>query len=304
MMKFLCLTLLLHMDIAFGQNCNFNINFSNFVGEVGDSEQSLSHEFTIKRGSNSNNCKNFRAFYGKGNANTYNRRAFYGSLSMSYNLYFDSALTSVLKNYGDANSSEYIQGTLSNNNTDYTFNHFVKVINLDSVFSNGPGYYGDLIPISFYSVKNNGTLIYQTTAYFWYQFVIPRYAELSLGSIGESHDPSSTQHTLNFGTIENFETQTARLSVKGNVPFGIFMSSQNGGKLINGSSFIDYTISLDNGPAQSLSVAGNSYYMGQSYTATSIGGTHYPLRIQLQSLSSNASTGTYTDVITVTVNAY
>lgn len=289
---------------AWGQNCNFSITLAPFTVEVNPSEQSLPHEFTISRGSNSQNCRNFRAFYGKGTANSYNRKVYSGSNSIDFNIYGDSALTNVLKEYGDAGSGEFISGNLPNRNLDYHFNSYIKVVDLNSVFSNGPGYYGDLIPISFYSVRNNGTLIYQTTSYMYYQIVIPRYAELSLGEVGEGHDPNDTQHILDFGTIENNESKTARLSVKGNVGFGIYFASQNGGKLVNGQSYIDYTVKVGSNSPLNLSNPGQSYYITQRNTGTSESGQHYPVEVQLQSLSTNAQTGNYDDVITITVNAW
>mgnify|MGYP002152372033 CR=1 FL=1 len=301
--------LLLFLSVIVGQklhaqNCNFNITSSNFVGEVQNNEQVVSYEFQLRRGRNSNNCRNFRAYFGKGNANSYSRKVFNGSKTVNYNLYQDSGVNNILKDFGDANTGEYLEGNLLNRNTDYTFRVYIKIPNLDSVFSNGPGYYNDLIPINFYGVKNNGSVIYQKSAYVNIQIIIPRFAELSVGPIGASHDPSSTQYTLDFGSIQNNESLQASLNVKGNVGFGIYMSSMNGGKLINNNSFINYLVKVGNSNQINLSNPGQSYYMTQRNNGTPQSAESFPVTVQLQTLSPNAESGKYVDVITITVNAW
>ncbi len=289
---------------AYAQNCNYNINASNFVSQIQDNEQIVSYHFEIRRGSNSNNCRTFRAYFGKGNANSYSRKVFNGNKSINYNIYSDSGLNNVVKEYGDANLGEYVEGFLPNRNSYYSFTVYIRVTNLNSVFSNGPGYYNDLIPISFYGLKSNGDVLYQRTAYVNMQIIIPRYAELSIGPVGASHDPSNTNYTMNFGTIQNNESMNASLIVKGNVGFGIYMASMNGGKLINNNSFINYLVSVGNSNTTSLNNPGQSYYMTQRNNATSQAGESFPITVQLQTLSPNAESGNYSDVITITVNAW
>lgn len=289
---------------AYAQNCNFNITASNFVSEIQDNEQIVSYSFDISRSNNSNNCRTFRAYFGKGNANSYARRVFNGNKSINYNIYQDSGLNNILKDFGDANAGEYLEGELTNVNTNYSFIVYIRVTNLDSVFSNGPGYYNDLIPINFYGVRNNGSTVYQRSAYVNIQIIIPRFAELSIGPSGSSHDPSNTQYTMDFGTIQNNESLDASLIVKGNVGFGIYMSSMNGGKMVNKNSFIHYLIQVGNSNVIGLNNPGQNYYITQRNSATSQSGENFPVNIQLQSLSPNAESGNYTDVITITINPW
>jgi len=303
-MNYLILILTLMSFLSWGQNCRFTASASNFIGEIDVTEQAVSHSFTLRRRSNSQNCRNFRAYFGKGNANSYNRKVYTYNNNLDYNLYQESALNTILKDFGDAGAGEYIEGNLANRNTNYDFNFFVKLIDFDSVFSKGPGFYNDLIPISIYSIKNNGTLVFQRTIYMNVQIIIPRYAELSVGSIGTTHDPTNTTYVVDFGTIQDNEVQNARLSIKGNVGFGIYMSSMNGGKLVNGNSNVGYQVKLNTTNYQTLSNPNQQYYITQKNTGTSQNGDNYIVSLRLGTLPQNAENGTYEDTITVTVNAW
>lgn len=303
-MKYLILLSVLFSFQGLAQNCNYTVSSSNFVGEIDMTEQAVSHTFSIRRGSNAKSCENFRAFFGKGNANSYNRKVYNSSHNLDYNLYQEAALNNVLKDFGDAGAGEYVQGSLPSKNTNYSFNYFIKLVDFDSVFSNGPGYYNDLIPISIYNIKNNGDLVFQRTVFVNIQIIIPRYVELSVGSLGTNHDPTQTSHVVDFGTIQDNEVQSARLSIKGNVGFGVYMSSMNGGKLINDTSSINYQVKLDTTNYQTLSNPNQQYYITQKNTGTAQSGDHYIVSLKLGSLPQNAKNGTYEDTITVTINAW
>ncbi|MEH0860368.1 hypothetical protein [Halobacteriovorax sp. DPLXC-1] len=304
-MKVIIFILLLPIYVFAARECDFTVSSNNFVGTLTNNVQAVSHSFSIRRSNNANRCRTFRAFFSRGGSGNYNRQASSGTSSIPYNLYGDSNLVTVLKDYPDATQvNEYITGSLIDNNTNYNFNFFVKQLDLDSVFSTGDGYFGDNLQISFYSVENNGSLTYENTAYFYLQLIIPRYAELSLVPLGASHDPTSTQYVMNFGTLTSNEVQSATLNVKGNVGFGVYMTSQNGSALKKGSSNIPYQIKVGPTNYVSLSNAGQETYMFQKNTGTSINAESYPIDVRLGTVPDSAETGTYEDVITVTVKAW
>ncbi len=285
-------------------NCDYTISLGNFVGTISNSVQAVSHSFSIKRGSKSKNCENFRAFFSMGGAGSYNRQAFGNGQSIPYNLYSDSSLSSVLKDSADAvQANEYIQGDLINDNSNYNFSFYVKQVDLDTVFTTGTGYFGDNLQVSFYNIKSNGDLEYQTTAYFYLQLIIPRYAELSLVPLNGAHDPSATQYVMDFGNLTSGDTKSASLNVKGNVGFGVYMTSQNGSKLVNGPTEVPYQVKV--GPTNYTSLAaGQETYMFQRNTGTSQNAENYPLYVELGTVPQNAEAGNYLDVITVVVKAW
>lgn len=291
-------------EAALAQNCNYNVSLNNFVGEVQDGQQAAVHSLSISKNNNSANCENFRVFFGKGNANSYNRKVFGGTGQVDYNIFKESGLNTVLKDQGEAGAGEYLEGSLPNANTSYSFNFFFKIVDLDSVFSDGPGYFNDLIPVSVYSVKNNGDLQYQTTRYMNVTIVIPRYAELSLGPANAPHNPATTSHIMDFGILQTNEEEEAVLNVKGNVGFGVYMASQHGGKLVNGASEIPYTIDVANLGPRSLSNPGQAYYITQRNSRTPESGTAYALKVRIGNVPANPDSGDYQDVITITVTAW
>lgn len=302
-MKYLVLVFIVSFT-AWGQNCKYKIKASNFVGQVGSSEQVIAHSFTVSRNNNNANCENFRAFFSKGDANSYNRQAYKGGTGIDYNVYAESGMNNILKDFGDANTGEFITGNLPQNKEDYSFDLYAQIVDFDSVFSSGFGKFRDRIQINVYSVSTNGTLIYQKSKNLNIRINVPKFVEISLGPVGSTHDPSQTQYIMNFGTIQNNESLAANLIVKGNVGFDINVSSQNGGRLENGASFINYLISLGSSGDISLANAGQQYFMDSRCTATSETGESFPINVTIGTLSANPAAGNYEDTVTITVSAW
>lgn len=305
MKKILLLLLILFSWCSFASpDCNFTISSNNFQGTLKKFQQGMTYSFSIKNSSNSNNCINYRAYFSRGDANSYNRKAFSGNNSIPYNLYSDSSMNTVLKEYGDASSGEFLSGSLPNSGTYYNNSFTVKMVDLNSVFSSPPNHYGDLIEVRFYSIKNNGTETYERSAYIYFSFVVPRYADLSLVSLNSAHDPSQTEYTMDFGTLTSNNIQSASLNIKGNVGFGIYMASQNGSFMKNASSQVPYQIKVGTTNYMSLSNAGQKTYIMQRNSGTSVNAENYPISVQLGTVPNNIATGNYEDVITVTVEAW
>lgn len=295
---------LFYSSFTWAQNCNFTFTSSNFVAEIDTAEQAVSHPLRIRRGSNSNNCRNVRLFFTRGRANQYSRKAYNGNKIVPYNLYKESSLNNILKDYGDAGANEYLDLELARSSITYDIDFFVKVVDLDSVFSNGPGYYNDLIEVKLYLVRANGQEVYQTSTYINIQIIIPRYAELSLGPMGSPHDPSSTQHIMSFGNLSTGKTAQAALNVKSTVSFGVYMSSLNGSVLKKGASEIPYTINVNQAGHRSLTNPGQSYYITQRNISTPVNYEVFPIEARIGTMPSNPDTGEYSDVITVTVTPW
>lgn len=290
---------------AYAATCSFNISVGNFVGTISTAQQAVATNFTISRNSNNKNCETFRAYFSTGSSGSYNRQAFGSGQSIPYNLYSDSSLTGVLKDQADAvQIGEYVEGTLPSKDVTGSFNFYVKQVDLDSVFTTGAATFSDNVQISFYNLKSNGVLEYQTTVSFNIQLIIPRYAELSLVSLNAAHDPTATQFVMDFGNLTSRDIRSASLNVKGNVGFGVYMSSQNGSKLVNGSSVVPYQIKVGPTSYVSLQSAGQEVYMFERNTGTSTTAENYPLYVQLGNVPTNAQTGNYLDVITVVVKAW
>ncbi len=304
MKLFLCLLFILP-GLLRAQQCDYNIQAPSFAANLTRANQTLESSMSVSRGSSSTpNCGTARIYTGKGQANSYDRRAYSGGNSVPYNLYSSINLGNPLKDYPEAVAGEYIEVFMSSSNAAVPVTAYVALPNLDTIFSTPPGVYTDVIPFHYYAVRSNGSLDLQTSRYVTISIQIPRFAELSLVSQNAPHDAAATQYIMDFGALETGKERRADLIVLGNVGFGVLMSSQNGGRLVNGVSHVQYRLQIGNGPQLNLSPAGNQYQVIQRPTATTLAGSRYPLNITLQNVPTSLATGAYEDVITITVQAW
>lgn len=299
------LLVLLACAVAHAQNCNLTVSMGSFTAAVQSLPQTLPHSMAITRtGSNSSNCNDYRIFFGKGQANAYQRAAYSGSNAMPYNIYRTVNRGDILKDFSDAGPNEYLTSNIPTLNVPRSVTWYVGVDNLEKLFNFPPGVYTDVVPINIYSVKSNGTLEYQTTRSLTLSFTIPRHAELSLVPENAPHNPSSTSYVMDFGTLESQEVLGADMRVVGNVGFGVMLSSQNGGRLMNGPYQVPYMVSVDNAAYFIPTPAGVQYTVAMRGTGTNISGQRYNMKVRIGNIPDNQEDGDYQDVLTITVQAW
>ena len=290
-------------------DCGYTIQMNSFLGDVKDNAQTNPHSATLTRGSgsNDNQCKRYQVYFGKGYSNSYQRRAYSGLNSLTYNIYRTVNQGNILKDYGDAGAGEFIDAQSPTQQTPSTITFAISIPDLDDIFTSSPsGVYTDVVPLNFYSVNPGEVPKYQTTRYLTLSFRLPRYAELSIVPENSSHNPTSTTYVMDFGNIEQNEELRADLWVKGNVGYGVMMSSMNGSKLVSTagpSSTVPYTIRVGSGSYTTLSPAGNAFTMAQRFFGTNTQGERYNMRVKLGSFGQLEG-GDYQDIITVTIQAY
>lgn len=279
---------------------------SSFSAAASRQEQILSHETSVRRSgfSPAPFCRDYEIYFGTGSANSYQRRAFSGNNSIPYNIYADASKGSVLKDFPDATAGEFLSGRASSRNRSYTEIFYISVPEITSIFSQPPGVYTDVIPINYYARSMFGTADFQTTRFLTIQIQIPRFVELSLVPENAPHDPNSTTYLMDFGAMNTNDEMGADLRVVGNVGFGVMMSSTNGSKLVNNNSSVDYQVKVGSGGYQSLAPAGSLYQMAQNSSGTSLNGKRFNLRVRLGQVDDSLESGTYEDVITITIQAW
>lgn len=297
---------------SIAQWCDYSINLDSYVPvTISTVPQNLPHSLTLTRGQNSSglNCSNYHLYFAKGNANSYQRRAYSGSQSVPYNLYRQSNLSSILKDYGDASSGEFIVGSAPNKHTPYTSTWYVGVPSIYENFETArAGVYTDVLPINIYQVRNNGDIEFQLARWITISITIPRYVEMSIVDFNQPHNASSTAYIMNFGEMTTNQELQADLRVVGNVGYGVSLSSQNGGKLKRtnnlGGTEIPYTIKVGSGSYFSPSNAGSPYYLFGTNNPTQLAGQRYTVNVRLGNVPANPDDGDYEEVITLTVQAY
>lgn len=298
---------ILFLNSAGAQDCNYQVDLAgSLTGSLKREQRVVEESFTITRPNNSSTprCQNTEIYFGKGQANSYERKAYSGTSSVDYNIYASSALGSVLKDYPDANPGEFISVLTPDRNVPISKSFFIKLVSLDSVFSTRPGVYNDVVPVNFYSRRNNGQIELQTTRFISILIEVPRFVELSLVPENSPHNPNSTSYMMNFGQMNSGQELGADLRVVGNVGFGVMMSSANGSKLVHANDSVDYQIKVGQAGYQSLAPAGALYQVAKRNQSTSLDGQRYNLKVRLDQVDESLKSGTYEDVITITIQAW
>lgn len=306
-MKFILpLFLFLTVKPLFAQSCNYNLQFSPFNAQVSENPQVIEHNLSISRPTNSSqaNCSNYHVYFSQGQANSYQRQANVAGNNIPYNVYKESNLSSILKDFGDASTNERLEGSLPDPNVTDQQSFYVRIPSLEEIFNSPANVYFDQILMNVYSVRSNGTLLYQRTGYLNILITIPRFAQLSLIPENAPFDPDSTSYTMNFGVMSSNQELGADLRVRGNVPFGIYMSSLNGSELVKQTQSVPYQIKVGDGNFRDLKPAGSMLYITQSNSRTNLDGNRYNIRTRLGEVPSSLDGGTYQDTITITIQAW
>lgn len=302
-MKTLLLALFLPLAAWADGDCDLTMSLGNFTGSVQDVAQVLPQSMTVSHGDNSNNCRNYNFYFAKGQANSYQRQAYSGGYALPYNLYRTVSLGNILKDYGDAGANEFLRVNMPNRNTNYTATWYVEVKSKNALFNVPPGTYTDTLPVNVYNVRSNGNLEYQGSRYMTLSFVVPRYAEVSVVPETQAHNPTSTVYIMDFGTMVPQEELRADLLVKANVPYGMHVSSTNGGFLKKSPDTTPVPYQIQIGSSGWITPPTYPYWLGQEASGSSQSGRRYNIKVKLGNFGT-LDDGDYTETITVTVSAY
>jgi hypothetical protein len=303
-MKWIILFLLLTLK-AWAQDCRYDVSIGNFTSSVQPVAQVLPHTFAVTRPTNSSNanCAAYYAYFAKGQANDYQRRAYSGSNSLRYNLYNSINMGNVLKDFGDAGTGGFLIGQLPQPNNPNTSTFYVEVLDQASTFSIPPGVYTDTLPINIYALRQNGDIEYQRSAWFTLSFSIARYAEVSIVATNAPHDPTATTYVMNFGEMTPQQTLEADLRIKANVPYGLWVSSLNGGELRKtpNTTAVPYQIKI--GTTNFVTPSTSNQWVLNEGSPSTASGRPYRLTVKLGNFT-NLDDGDYEEAITITVQAY
>lgn len=289
---------------ADADDCNYNLSFANVTALVQDTDQVIQHDFSLSRNgsNNSNNCRNYRIFFSKGQANSYQRKAYVNSASVNYNLHRLVNMAGILKQYGDAGASnEYLEGMAQDRYSTYQQRIFVSIPSLASQNFPSSGNYVDNIQASLYNIRSNGTLVLSDTKNFSVTFIVNKKIEISLVDEGAPSDPTSTTKILDFGNLEQNLEKAADLRVVSNTPYQVWVSAYNRGNLKHAQGEgISYSMKVNNYSIP-LSI-GLPWPIGVG-NETSSSGDRYNMRFKITESTEGKPTGLYQDIITITAAA-
>jgi len=251
--------------------------------------------FSITRFTSGN--RNYFVTFSRNSSGNYNRVLKNGSTQISYQIYKDASLATVLKDRPEATSSEVISGTAPNTTPVTIPLTFIVYIPPGQVV--GPGTYTDTVTLSVYngsftSGQADATVTITISAQ------IRAVADLALVASGASF-AASTSRTLDFGNLAPGQNLGCDLRIRSNIGYTIALASQNRG-VLKAPTPITFTIpyamilrgqTLDLTPAQATFPATSPFI-------TDNNGQTYGVGVTIGTFTDPPA-GTYTDVVTVTL---
>ncbi len=236
-----------------------------------------------------------------GTGSAFSRVLTRGGETLDYNLYTTSGLTSVLKDIPTALSSEVINATVTTagNVTIPLSYHW----NIGAGQIVAPGNYRDTVIFRLYQGTVGSSTLEDTKAV-RFRARVQQVAQLSLVDSSQPFSVSDTTQSLDFGELVEGEILGFDLMVRANTGYDIAFSSDNRGVLAivgapGDGSQVPYTFTLAGSPVN-LSPAATTVVGPTS--ATSSAGERYATAVEIGAIG-NASAGTYSDNITVTVSS-
>ncbi len=308
MKKFILLISLIFWSQILLADCDYQVTSPSLTYTVSDTNPSMPGTVTILRDKdNGMKCSNFFFAFTKGWAGSYSRRA--QNLSngdlLYYNLYKNSNSTGVLKESSDITSTnEVLFGTIAKYETK-NLNYYFNLAPISSGLPPRSGTYIDVVQVQTYSgfyTDINGYEGYKNLNIF---INVAKFISLSLVDTGASHDETKTSKTLDFGELEEFETQDFDVRIVSNAGYILKISSANNGILNRvGGSGINSQIAYDfyaNNTLRSLaSSASNPVVIASNTGRTAAGGAQIPVKVVIKSVL-NKDPGTYQDYLTISV---
>jgi hypothetical protein len=287
-------------------DCDYRISISNATIQVLEESQVIQQNFGLSRGPSSpgNKCSNYRVFFSKGLSNSYQRKAWMLlGPSINYNLHSSSNQSGVLKDYGDAvSSNEYVDGTAPSKNTTYSNRFYVSVPGLANTVVRS-GTYFDIVEVRIYGFYEGRGWSFDQADSLTLVFYVQKNLQLSILDEGGVFDSGSTSKIMDFGILSLNNEKGADLRVLSNGSYKLRMSSQNNGELRNASNTgIDYTVKV-NGSSVSLASSASSPVQIGSGDATTSAGDLYNIKVRISESTDSKPAGLYQDVITFTAIA-
>lgn len=242
----------------------------------------------------------YEVAFSNGGAADYNRRATLGTASLRYQLYKESALTTVLKDFNDGSSSERLSGSFpAGRRLRNSHVYYFQLPGLDGSSRSlpAPGDYKNVYQVR---VRDDGGRERSTNINVTVR--VPKMVELSLVRTGGGFDPNDNSEVVDFGDMTANSSRDFDVRVRSNAGYSVSFASQNKSQLrhrttsINSS--IPYAVAV-NGAAKDLT-SGNAVVVASGTGTTDLSGRAIPVNVKLTNTADRLEGG-YLDNITVTV---
>lgn len=303
-----CLPLTLAAPAA-QASCGLSLNASNVSISWNLNFATLAVAITLTK-ANAPAC-NFGIGISKGGAaSEAARRVASGSNQLPYNIYQDSALTEMLEDYPDIQSSQNVilGGFVAGTNLTQTIVYYLTIpyATATSPTLVPPGTYSDSYNIDAYEGTDYTTFVTPAaTSTVNLTVTVPYLICMSLVNSGSAFDQSQTSRNINFGALYPGESTGFDLRVRTNAGFNITFSSQNNGYLKpSGSSTatgVPYLFYVNSALLNLASSSGSPVTGLSGNGQTGLQGLGYPINVVIGNFSgASVVAGTLQDQILVT----
>jgi spore coat protein U-like protein len=292
-------------DQRSGSQCGLSLSVSNvnLVWSMNLPTQQIT--FTVRK-SRGMPCS-YLVTFSRGSASNYNSRAMTsGSSTLRYQLYGDSSLTSVLKDYPDFTThNEVIAGSFGGGpNHSQSLTYYLQIpLNLATTPRLKPsGNYVDTFVMKIFRDQTHLSSPEDTQSV-QLRTLIPKNIELSLVPSGSSFNSGSTMQALNFGTLIAGATRSLDMRVLTNAGYVVTVSSQNNGVLKHSvpgvTTTIPYQLSVNGVPKNLSSSQSQPVQVASGSGQTTVDGAVNTIDVRIDDVT-NKMAGNYSDIITVT----
>lgn len=301
-MKLILVTLLLTLSSTiFAQtDCRLNLRIRNLVFTWDGNTQVVTGDVRLRRRVYTTQCNFFRVGFSEGSAGNYNRRMFRNADYVAYNIYRNSTTNIELQSLDDYSSFDENLFFFFQNTSDRVIDIPIEArlpIPNDGRELLANRNYIDTITATATGVFTN-TLT--ATDNFRVRVNIPPEIDISLVNPGGTFDENATSYLMNFGNLNQGDSQSVDLKVRSNAGYSVEITSQNGGSLkhTTESDLISYQLQV-NGSNQSFPGPGSPLNIGSTSGVTPNEGVNFNLSFEIGN-PANKTAGQYQDTITVT----
>lgn len=313
---------LILMFISIGNafaDCGYQLSVPTLSYGLGDNNPTVQATFTLTRTKNGGpKCDTYFVAFTTGWSNDLNNRRLTNTATSNaflyYNLYKNSNSTGILK---DANGTitspnEVLFGNIAINQT-VTLNYYFTLASINAGVPPRAGVFEDHVNVQVYqgTYLPNGNYGLEDDKILNIYVNVAKSIAISLVDTNAPHDSAQTSKTLDFGILEENEEMSFDVRLVSNTPHILYVSSTNDGKLKrvggNGSGSaanaeVTYEFYGNNSSSPTWLGSSSSYNVGLlwNYDSTPAGGTRYPVRIKIKSVT-NKTPGEYQDSLTLSV---
>ena len=242
--------------------------------------------------------------YGSGGTFS-NRRIVNGANTWPLRISKDSAGSNIIKTLNNASSNnDVLTGSLpaGNNDAQVTVSYWAEL--LDVYTSRPSGYYSDSFQVTLYrGTLASNSLIGSFTQSFGVNSL--KAVDISIVPTGGSFNASDTTETLNFGQMTAGSTRSADVILKYNAGYILKASSENNGRLKHSTlnSYISYTIKFAGATVNLANSSAAPVTINQGSGSSPAAGTIFNTVVTIGTIAANQGNGSYSDTITLTVQA-